>query len=36
MDMLMKRVRTALKVLGDGIKRVTEGEKKVREKLRGY
>ena len=36
MDMLQKRIREAEIVLGDGVKRLTENEKKVRKKLRGY
>jgi N-acetylneuraminate synthase len=36
MDMLQKRIREAEIVIGDGVKRLTENEKEVRKKLRGY
>jgi N-acetylneuraminate synthase len=35
MDMLRKRIMEACVCLGDGVKRVTESEKPIREKLRG-
>ena len=35
MDMLCKRIRAAMVCLGDGIKRVAESEKPIKEKLRG-
>lgn len=35
MDMLRKRIKDVDKILGDGIKKVTEKEKEVRKKLRG-
>lgn len=35
MDMLCKRIRNVKQTLGDGIKRITEGELTVRKKLRG-
>ncbi len=35
MDMLLKRIKTAIEVLGDGEKKVTEKELGVRKKLRG-
>jgi len=36
MDLLLKRIRDINVILGDGIKRVTEKETEVRNKLRGY
>jgi len=36
MDMLMKRMKDVNKILGDGVKRITEKEKEIRKKLRGY
>jgi N-acetylneuraminate synthase len=36
MDMLYKRIKSVHVVLGDGLKRVTESEMEVRQKLRGY
>jgi len=35
MDMLHKRIQEAAICLGDGVKRVAESEKPIREKLRG-
>jgi len=35
MDMLKKRIMEVMKCMGDGVKRVTDGEEKIREKLRG-
>lgn len=36
MDMLYKRIKNIDVVLGDGLKKVTDGELEVRKKLRGY
>lgn len=36
MDLLRKRLQDVDVVLGDGVKKITEAEKPVREKLRGY
>jgi len=35
MDMLYKRIREVGKVLGDGVKRVTQNEKEMIKRLRG-
>jgi N-acetylneuraminate synthase len=36
MDMLYKRIKNIDLILGDGVKKVTPNEKKIRKKLRGY
>jgi N-acetylneuraminate synthase len=36
LDMLGKRIKNINAMLGDGVKRVTEKEKAIRQKLRGY
>ncbi|GHS95063.1 sialic acid synthase [Planctomycetales bacterium] len=35
MDLLVKRVRATKKIIGNGVKIITDGEMKIREKLRG-
>ncbi len=36
MDMLRKRIKNMVDILGDGVKKLTENELQVRKKLRGY